>query len=69
MYKKFITFEQAHAACTTAGATFFNLSAKIIDGKYQGAKPIARMLQIVFKLAKIMSPSMIYIEDVDQVGI
>ncbi|KAG0618322.1 hypothetical protein M758_4G054500, partial [Ceratodon purpureus] len=57
----------AHAACTAAGATFFNLSAKIIDGKYQGPKPIARMLQIVFKLAKIMSPSMIYIEDVDQV--
>jgi len=45
------------------------LSAKVIDGKYQGAKNIARMLQIVFKLAKIMSPSMIYIKDVDQVGI
>jgi len=45
------------------------LSAKIIDGKYQGPKNVAKMLQIVFKLAKIMTPSIIYIKDVDQVGI
>ncbi|XP_024391550.1 uncharacterized protein [Physcomitrium patens] len=57
----------AHAACTAAGATFFDLSAKVIDGKYVGARNVARMLQIVFKLAKIMSPSMIYIDNVEQV--
>jgi len=58
---------QAHAACQAAGATFLNLSASMIDGKYPGAKNINRMLQISFKIAKIMAPSMIYIEDVDQV--
>ncbi|KAH8968693.1 hypothetical protein BDL97_03G141700 [Sphagnum fallax] len=57
----------AHAACQAAGATFLNLSASVIDGKYPGAKNINRMLQISFKIAKIMAPSMIYIEDVDQV--
>jgi ATP-dependent 26S proteasome regulatory subunit len=57
---------QAHAVIKSTGATFFNISASVIDGKYEGKKA-AMMLHMCFKLAKIMSPAVIYIENVEQV--
>jgi ATP-dependent 26S proteasome regulatory subunit len=57
---------QVHAACSSAGATFINLSPKNIDGKYPGGQ-LKKMIQVAFKVAKIMAPSIIYIDNVEMV--
>ena len=49
-----------------AGANFFNLSPMNTDGKYQ-KKAVAMMLHIVFKVAKTMAPSVIFIDEVEKV--
>lgn len=48
------------------GANFFNLSPRNTDGKYQ-KKAVAMMLHIVFKVAKTMAPSVIFIDEVEKV--
>lgn len=55
-----------HAACSAAGATFINLSPRNTDGKYPGSQ-LGKMLQMAFKVAKIMAPSIIYIDEVELV--
>lgn len=59
---------QVHAACRAAGATYFNLSPRVTDGKYKGAKKVNQMLQMTFKLAKVMAPSIIYIDEIEKVN-
>eukprot|EP00892_Ulva_mutabilis_P001805 jgi/Ulvmu1/11625/UM008_0029.1 len=56
----------AHAVANTTGANFFNLSPRNTDGKYQ-KKAVAMMLHIVFKVAKTMAPSVIFIDEVEKV--
>lgn len=53
-------------AFVAAGANFFNLSPRETDGKYQ-KKAVAMMLHIVFKVAKTMAPSVIFIDEVEKV--
>jgi AAA+ superfamily predicted ATPase len=48
------------------GANFFNLSPRHIDGHYPG-KAVAMLLHMVFKVARIMAPSVIYIDEVEKV--
>ncbi|OAE20430.1 hypothetical protein AXG93_4905s1300 [Marchantia polymorpha subsp. ruderalis] len=58
-----------HAACRSAGCTFFNLSPRNTNGKFQGGKKVVQMIQMTFKMAKIMAPSIIYIDEVEKVFI
>jgi AAA+ superfamily predicted ATPase len=51
---------------TIAGANFFNLSPRNTDGKYP-KKAAAMMLHIVFKVAKAMAPSVIFIDEAEKV--
>ncbi|MCO5594040.1 hypothetical protein L7F22_048059 [Adiantum nelumboides] len=53
-----------HAACSAAGATFINLSPRNTDGKYPESQ-LGKMLQMAFKVAKIMAPSIIYIDEAE----
>ncbi|KAL2649813.1 hypothetical protein R1flu_017941 [Riccia fluitans] len=57
-----------HAACRSAGCTYFDLSPRNTNGKFQGGKKVAQMIQMTFKLAKIMAPSMIYIDEIEKVS-
>jgi ATPase family associated with various cellular activities (AAA) len=66
-------FRSTNAACmlhahtaACAGANFFNLSPRNTDGKYQ-KKQVAMMLHMVFKVAKTMAPSVIFIDEVEKV--
>ncbi|XP_024531716.1 IQ and AAA domain-containing protein 1 isoform X2 [Selaginella moellendorffii] len=54
-----------HASARAAGAAYFNLSPQVLDGKYPG-KQGAKMLQMVFKLARIMAPSVVHISGVEK---
>lgn len=56
----------SHSKVACAGANFFNLSPRSTDGKYQ-KKAVAMMLHIVFKVAKTMAPSVIFIDEVEKV--
>ncbi|KAL3702245.1 hypothetical protein R1sor_020267 [Riccia sorocarpa] len=58
-----------HAACRAAGCTYFDLSPRNTNGKFQGGKRVAQMVQMTFKLAKIMAPSIVYIDDIEKVFI
>lgn len=49
-----------------AGANFFNLSPRNTDGKYP-KKAVTTMLHIVFKVARTMAPSVIFIDEVEKV--
>ncbi|KAJ7568629.1 hypothetical protein O6H91_01G041400 [Diphasiastrum complanatum] len=55
-----------HAACRATGAAFINLSPSNTDDKYPG-KQAGRMLQMAFKVAKIMAPSIVYISEVEKI--
>ncbi|KAH6557819.1 hypothetical protein KP509_1Z091600 [Ceratopteris richardii] len=57
-----------HAACSAAGATFINLSPRNTDGKYPGSQ-LGKMLQMAFKIARIMAPTIIYIDEAELVFI
>merc|ERR550514_2043787 len=58
----------ARAIATETGATFFDISPAVIEGKSTGAKIGAALLVYkVFICAQDMSPSVIYIDQVDQV--
>uniref|UniRef100_A0A8C3S8L3 IQ motif containing with AAA domain 1 n=1 Tax=Chelydra serpentina TaxID=8475 RepID=A0A8C3S8L3_CHESE len=52
-----------HALCTETGANLFNLSASNIAGKYPGKSGLQMMLHMVFKVAKQLQPSVIWIGD------
>uniref|UniRef100_A0A670HUC0 IQ motif containing with AAA domain 1 n=1 Tax=Podarcis muralis TaxID=64176 RepID=A0A670HUC0_PODMU len=55
-----------HALCTETGANLFNLSAANIAGKYPGKAGLQMMLHIVFKVAKQLQPSVIWIGDAEK---
>ena len=57
-----------HAVANSTGATFFNISPRNTDGKYPG-KAVALMLHMVFKIAKVMKPSIVYIDECEKVFI
>ena len=48
-----------------SGAQFFDISPINTAGKYSGSKATTLMLHMVFKLAKILQPSVIYIDDAE----
>jgi SpoVK/Ycf46/Vps4 family AAA+-type ATPase len=49
-----------------AGSNFFNLTPRNTDGKFP-KKAVAMMLHIVFKVARTMAPSVIFIDEVEKV--
>jgi ATPase family associated with various cellular activities (AAA) len=49
-----------------AGSNFFNISPPNTDGKY-AKKAVSMMMHIVFKVAKAMAPSVIFIDEVEKV--
>ncbi|KAF7202318.1 dynein regulatory complex protein 11 isoform X1 [Nothobranchius furzeri] len=55
-----------HAVCQETGATLFDLSPLNTAGKYPGKSGLALMLQMVFKVAKLMQPSVIWIGDAEK---
>ncbi|CAL8467595.1 g7133 [Coccomyxa elongata] len=58
-----------HAIAHESGACFFNLSPRHTDGKYQGKAACSLMVHMVFKVAKAMAPSVIYIDEAEKVFI
>ncbi|XP_006127509.2 dynein regulatory complex protein 11 isoform X1 [Pelodiscus sinensis] len=55
-----------HALCTETGANLFNLSASNVAGKYPGKSGLQMMLHMVFKVAKQLQPSVIWIGDTEK---
>ena len=55
-----------HAIAQAAGASFFDLSPRNTNQVYPG-KAVSLMVQMVFKVAKLMAPSVIYIDEVEKV--
>ncbi|KAM9123063.1 dynein regulatory complex protein 11 [Pangshura tecta] len=55
-----------HALCTETGANLFNLSASNIAGKCPGKSGLQMMLHMVFKVAKQLQPSVIWIGDAEK---
>nr|XP_023422745.1 IQ and AAA domain-containing protein 1 [Cavia porcellus] len=55
-----------HAICTETGANLFNLSAANIAGKYPGKNGLQMMLQAVFKVARQLQPSVVWIQDTEK---
>jgi len=56
----------SHSIANLAGANFFDLSPRNTDGKYPG-KNVNMMIHLVFKVARTMAPSVIYIDDAEKV--
>ena len=54
------------AALVAAGANFFDISPRLTDGKYP-KKAVTMMLHIVFKVARTMAPSVIFIDEAEKV--
>ncbi|KAJ4943004.1 hypothetical protein JOQ06_005513 [Pogonophryne albipinna] len=55
-----------HAICKETGANLFDLSPLNTAGKYPGKSGLAMMLHMVFKVARLMQPSVIWIEDAEK---
>ncbi|KAM8806882.1 dynein regulatory complex protein 11 [Eudromia elegans] len=55
-----------HAICTETGANLFNLSASNIAGKYPGSSGLQMMLHLVYKVAKQLQPSVVWIGDAEK---
>ncbi|XP_036029377.1 dynein regulatory complex protein 11 [Onychomys torridus] len=55
-----------HAICTETGANLFNLSASNIAGKYPGKNGLQMMLHLVFKVARELQPSVVWIQDTEK---
>jgi len=55
-----------HAICTETGANLFDLSASNIVGKYPGKAGLQMMLHIVFKVARLLPPSIVYVGDCEK---
>lgn len=53
------------AVATLSGATFFNLSPRNTDGHYPG-KSVSMLLHMVFKVARTMAPSVIWIDEAEK---
>ncbi|XP_029394863.1 dynein regulatory complex protein 11 isoform X5 [Mus pahari] len=55
-----------HAICTETGANLFNLSASNIAGKYPGKTGLQMMMHLVFKVARQLQPSVVWIQDTEK---
>ncbi|XP_029105558.1 dynein regulatory complex protein 11 [Scleropages formosus] len=55
-----------HAICQETGATLFDLSPVNLVGKYPGKSGLQMLLHMVFKVAKLMQPSIIWIGDAEK---
>ncbi|NXA48472.1 DRC11 protein, partial [Nothocercus julius] len=55
-----------HAICTETGANLFNLSASNIAGKYPGSSGLQMMVHLVYKVAKQLQPSVVWIGDAEK---
>ncbi|XP_040608986.1 dynein regulatory complex protein 11 [Mesocricetus auratus] len=55
-----------HAICTETGANLFNLSSSNIAGKYPGKSGLQMMLHLVFKVARQLQPSVVWIQDTEK---
>nr|XP_057930400.1 dynein regulatory complex protein 11 isoform X1 [Doryrhamphus excisus]XP_057930401.1 dynein regulatory complex protein 11 isoform X1 [Doryrhamphus excisus] len=55
-----------HAVCKETGATLFDLSPLNIAGKYPGKSGLTMMLHLVFKVARLMQPSVIWIDGAEK---
>ncbi|XP_030288191.1 dynein regulatory complex protein 11 [Sparus aurata] len=55
-----------HAICQETGANLFDLSPLNTAGKYPGKSGLAMMLHMVFKVARLLQPSVIWIEDTEK---
>ncbi|KAG7260443.1 LOW QUALITY PROTEIN: hypothetical protein CRUP_029442 [Coryphaenoides rupestris] len=55
-----------HAICQETGAALFDLSPLNTAGKYPGKSGLALMLHMVFKVARLMQPSVIWIGDAEK---
>lgn len=57
----------AHAIATETGSNFINLSPENTAGKFVGLKQTSLMVHMAFKVAKVLAPSVIYIDNVEKV--
>ncbi|XP_029961886.1 dynein regulatory complex protein 11 [Salarias fasciatus] len=55
-----------HAVCQETGASLFDLSPLNTAGKYPGKSGLALMLHMVFKVARLLQPSVIWIGDAEK---
>ncbi|XP_069378087.1 dynein regulatory complex protein 11-like isoform X2 [Paralichthys olivaceus] len=55
-----------HAICNETGANLFDLSPLNTAGKYPGKSGLAMMLHMVFKVARLLQPSVIWIGDAEK---
>nr|XP_033788643.1 IQ and AAA domain-containing protein 1-like [Geotrypetes seraphini] len=56
-----------HAICTESGSNFFDLSPENTVGKYPGKSGLQMLMHMVFKVAKILQPSVVWIGDAEKV--
>uniref|UniRef100_A0A9J7Z317 IQ motif containing with AAA domain 1 n=1 Tax=Cyprinus carpio carpio TaxID=630221 RepID=A0A9J7Z317_CYPCA len=55
-----------HALCTETGANLFDLSPATLAGKYPGKSGLQYLLHMVFKVARQLQPSVIWIGDAEK---
>ncbi|XP_041936286.1 dynein regulatory complex protein 11 [Alosa sapidissima] len=55
-----------HALCTETGANLFNLSPANLAGKYPGRLGLQYLLHMVFKVARQLQPSVVWIGDAEK---
>lgn len=55
-----------HALCTETGANLFNLSSHNIAGKYPGKSGLQMMIHLVFKVARLLQPSVVWIDNAEK---
>ncbi|XP_050535374.1 dynein regulatory complex protein 11 [Daktulosphaira vitifoliae] len=55
-----------NAVCTELGATLFDLTSANIVGKYPGKSGLTMLLHLVNKVARLLQPAIIYIEDAEK---
>ncbi|KAI2663391.1 Dynein regulatory complex protein 11 [Labeo rohita] len=55
-----------HALCTETGANLFDLSPSTLAGKYPGKSGLQYLLHMVFKVARQLQPSVIWIGDAEK---
>ncbi|XP_007904066.2 dynein regulatory complex protein 11 [Callorhinchus milii] len=55
-----------HALCTETGANLFDLSAQNIVGKYPSKSELKMLVHMVFKVATLLQPSVVWIGDAEK---
>uniref|UniRef100_A0A8C8S6J7 IQ motif containing with AAA domain 1 like n=1 Tax=Pelusios castaneus TaxID=367368 RepID=A0A8C8S6J7_9SAUR len=55
-----------HAVCTETGANLFDLSPDNLVGKYPGKSGLSMMIHMVFKVARLMQPSVIWVGNAEK---